>query len=97
MLVMETLPLATVKARFSELVDRVARQQERVLVTRNGQPAAVLISPNDLEGLEETLAVLSDPELVERLRAGERAAERGDVATLDEVRAELVARRSSGA
>jgi antitoxin YefM len=95
-LVMETLPLATVKARFSELVDRVARQQERVVVTRNGQPAAVLISPDDLEGLEETLAVLSDPQLLERLRAGELSAERGDVATLDEVRGELAARRSRG-
>ena len=45
----ETLPLATVKARFSELVDRVARQQDRVIVTRNGQPAVVLVSTDDLE------------------------------------------------
>jgi antitoxin YefM len=40
----ETMSLAAVKARFSELVDRVERQQDRVIVTRNGKPAAVLIN-----------------------------------------------------
>jgi antitoxin YefM len=67
----ETLPLAAVKARFSELVDRVARQQDRVIVTRNGQPAVVLVSTDDLERLEETLAVMSDRSLTARsARAG---------------------------
>ena len=60
MVMSETLSLAAVKARFSELVDRVQRQQDRIVVTRNGKPAAVLISAEDLESLEETLAVMSD-------------------------------------
>jgi antitoxin YefM len=74
----ETLSLAAVKARFSELVDRVARQQDRVVVTRNGEPAAVLVSPEDLESLEETLAVLSDPELVRQLRESDDAIRHGE-------------------
>ena len=45
----ETLPLSLVKAHLSELVDRVEDQHDRVVVTRNGKPAAVLISPDDLE------------------------------------------------
>ncbi len=57
---MATLPLATVRARLSEIVERVVAQQDRVTVTRNGRPVAVLISPVDLESLEETLEVLSD-------------------------------------
>ena len=85
----EVLSLAAVKARFSELVDRVARQQERIVVTRNGQPAAVLVSPDDLEGLEETLAVLSDPDLLARVREGEAAAARGEVVPLEDLRAEF--------
>jgi len=89
----ETLPLASVKARFSELVDRVARQHDRVIVTRNGKPAVVLISPDDLESLEETLAVMSDPELMEDIRKGEEAIARGDVHTLEEIQADLEARR----
>jgi prevent-host-death family protein len=83
---METLPLSAVKARLSELVDRVEQEDDRIVVTRNGRPAAVLVSPADLESLEETLAVLSDPELTKKVRKGERAAERGDVISLDELK-----------
>ena len=83
----DSIPLAEAKARFSEIVERVVSQQERVVVTRNGRPAAVLVSPDDLESLEETLAVLSDPGLSERVAAGREAARAGDVVTLDDVRA----------
>jgi antitoxin YefM len=93
----ETLPLATVKARFSEIVDRVARQQDRVIVTRNGQPAAVLVSTDDLESLEETLAIMSDRSLAAQIRESEKAAARGEVgADLDELRADLARRRARG-
>lgn len=44
MVMSETLPLATVKSRFSEIVDRVERQQDIVVVACNGQPVAMLIS-----------------------------------------------------
>jgi antitoxin YefM len=82
----ETLPLSLVKTRLSELVDRVEGEDERIVVTRNGRAVAVLISADDLESLEETLAVLSDRELMRRIREGERAAERGEVVPLDELK-----------
>lgn len=85
----ETLPLSSVKAHLSELVDRVEGQHDRVVVTRNGRPAAVLISPDDLESLEETLAVLSDPVLMAEIRAGHAAFAAGDASSLDELRAAL--------
>lgn len=81
----ETLSLSAVKARLSELVDRVEAEDDRIVVTRNGRPAAVLVSPDDLESLEETLAVLSDRELMRKVREGERAAEQGDVVPLDDL------------
>ena len=91
----ETLPLATVKARFSEIVDRVERQQDRVIVTRNGQPAAVLLSPDDLESLEETLAVMSDRSLSAQIRASEKAAARGESGfELEALQASLERRRT---
>jgi len=68
-----------VKDRFSEYVDRVEQHHERVVVTRNGRPAAVLISPEDLESLEETLAVLADHETVRALHGAEEAVAHGDV------------------
>ena len=72
MVMSETLPLAEIKARLSEIVDLIEEQHERITLTRNGRPAAVLISPDDLEALEDTLDLLSDPEAareIERARA----------------------------
>jgi antitoxin YefM len=92
----ETMSLAAVKARFSELVDRVERQQDRVVVTRNGKPAAVLISADDLERLEETLAVMSDRSIVSQIRESQKAVAAGESgADLDQLRASLERRRPS--
>lgn len=91
---MTTEALRTVKDRFSEYVDRVERDHERVVVTRNGRPAIVLISTEDLESLEETLAVLSDPDVMAGLRDGDAAVARGDVVRgVDAVRALRPGRR----
>jgi prevent-host-death family protein len=92
----ETMSLATAKARFSELVDRVERQQDRVIVTRNGKPAAVVISLDDLESLEETLAVMSDPTVTAQIRESELGVVAGDhVVGVDELRAGLQRRRDA--
>lgn len=94
----DTLSLAAVKARFSELVDRVEHQQDRVIVTRNGKPAAVLISADDLDSLEETLAVMSDRSVATQLRESQKAIAAGEPGTgLDELRGDLAQRRRSGA
>jgi prevent-host-death family protein len=84
----ETLPLATIKARLSEIVDRVEGEHERVTLTRNGRPAAVLISPDDLEALEDTLDLLSDPSAVAEIEQA-----RKDIAAGKGVRAEELRRR----
>jgi antitoxin YefM len=88
-LVMETLPLSHVKAHLSEITDRVEGQHDRVVVTRKGRPAAVLLSPDDLESLEETLAVLSDPELMRQIREGEEAIASDDTVTLEQLQTDL--------
>jgi antitoxin YefM len=86
----ETLSLSSVKARLSELVDRVQGQHDRVVVTRNGRPVAVLVSQDDLDGLEETLAVMSDPVLLAQVRESEQALAEGDQgSTLAELRKAL--------
>jgi antitoxin YefM len=92
---MTILPIAEVKRRLSELVTRVSQQHERVVLTRNGRPAAVLISPDDLEGLEITAEVLADPEAMDRIREAEDAIERGETAGAATIRADLAARRDS--
>ena len=86
---MTTLPLATVKNTLSAVVDQVEGTHERVVITRNGVPAAVLISPADLAALEETLDVLSDPEAMSRLRQSKEDIARGDVLDSEQLRALL--------
>jgi prevent-host-death family protein len=71
----DTIPFSEVKAHLSELADRVERQHDRILVTRNGRPSFVLLSPDDLESLEETLDILKDDELMESLRRSRADAE----------------------
>lgn len=76
---MRLQPLRDVRDHLSEVVDRVETQHERVTITRNGRAAAVLISPEDLAELEETLSVLSDPNALADIREADQAYARGDV------------------
>ena len=73
----DTLPFSQVKAHLSELADRVERQHDRILVTRNGRPSFIIMSPDDLESLEESLDILRDDELMESLRQSRREATQG--------------------
>lgn len=76
---MSTEPLRDVRNHFSEIVDRVERHHERVTVTRNGHPVAVLVSPDDLAALEETLDVLADAAALADIREADAAYVAGDV------------------
>jgi antitoxin YefM len=73
----ETLPFSEVKARLSALGERVERQHDRIIVTRHGRPAFVLINPDDLEALEETVEILRDDELLTSLRVSRAEADAG--------------------
>lgn len=72
-------PLRQVRDHFSEVIDRVERHHERVTVTRNGRPVAVVVSPVDLAELEETLDVLSDPGALADIREADAAYAEDDV------------------
>ena len=78
----EHMPLADVKNRLSEVVERLEREHGRVVITKHGRPAAVVLNIEDLEGLEETLSVLSDPKLMRRVRQSQSDIEAGDVREL---------------
>ncbi|WP_250283654.1 MULTISPECIES: type II toxin-antitoxin system Phd/YefM family antitoxin [unclassified Frankia] len=71
--------LRMVRDHLSEFVDRVEHQHERIVLTRNGHAAAVLISPEDLAQLEETIDVLRDSQALADIREADRAYASGDV------------------
>jgi len=87
-----TLPLAEIKKRLSEIVDRVEGHHERVVLTRNGRPAAVIMSPDDLESLEETLDILSDPAALDEIRRAEQDIAEGRFVTGADLRSRYFAR-----
>ncbi|MFC7330359.1 type II toxin-antitoxin system Phd/YefM family antitoxin [Marinactinospora rubrisoli] len=92
---MKSLPLADVKAGPSELVSEVEKQRERLLITRNGKAAAVVISIGEWESLRETLEILSDRAAVAAIYEAEADIARGDVYTTEEVLADRRRRRST--
>ncbi len=90
--------LSDAKARLSELARRVRQQHERITLTRNGEPEAVLLSVDDLEGLEMTLEILADSKAVARISRSLAELSRGDEGVdLARVRADLARRRTTGA
>lgn len=62
------MPLKDVKNHLSEVVEQVEREHDRVIITKHGRPAAVVVSIADLESLEETLDVLARPKLIAQIR-----------------------------
>jgi antitoxin YefM len=89
----EVLTVTDAKARLSELVAAVASTQDHVDITRNGQPAAVLISHAELTALRETIAILSDPAAVEDIKEAEADVLAGRTVNADQLREAMRTRR----
>jgi antitoxin YefM len=86
---MTTLPLAEVRANLSKLVDEAVRTHQRIEVTRQGRRAAVILSADDYDSIMETLAILSDADLMREVRAAEADTADGEIFTLEEVTEEM--------
>jgi len=83
----KTLSLSEAKAKLSALVDDIEQRDEEVVITRNGRPAAVLVSPDEYDSWKETQAVRSDKALMAEIRAGLRQlkARKARLYTLEEL------------
>ena len=90
---MSTQPLASVKAHLSAVVDSVHETHERVTMTKNGVPTVVVVAVEDLESLEETLAILAEEDTMRQLREAEIEVAAGDTLDATELR-ELMDRRA---
>ncbi len=67
---MKTLSLSEAKMKLSELIERVYSTDEEIVITKNGRPAAVLISPDEFESWKETIAIKSDSDLMDEIKKG---------------------------
>ena len=84
---MKILPLSEAKTKLSRLVDEVERRDEEIVITKNGRPAAVLVSPEEHDSWKETLAVRADRDLMKEIKAGLAAlkARKAKLYTLEEL------------
>ena len=67
---MKTLSLSEAKMKLSGLIEKVSTTDEEIVITKNGSPAAVLISPDEFESLKETLSVRADASLMSDIKKG---------------------------
>jgi antitoxin YefM len=70
---MKTLSLSEAKMKLSRLVETVSATDEAVVITKNGSPAAVLVSPDEFESWKETIAIRTDVPLMQEIKKGLRA------------------------
>jgi prevent-host-death family protein len=77
------------RARLSDLLDEIGARHEHIVITRNGRTAAVLMSPEEYESIQETLDILQDEETMSALRRSAEDVAAGRVHRWDEVRREL--------
>ena len=83
---MKTLSLSEAKMKLSELVDKVYSTDEEVMITKNGRPAAVMISPDEFDSWKETFQIKSDSDLKREIRRGLAALKKkGKLYTLEEL------------
>ena len=83
------VPFTEARARLTELLDEVEIRHEHLVITRKGRPAAVVVSPDEWDAIEETLSVLQDDDTLAALRESEDDVRAGRLFTLEEVRRDL--------
>ncbi|MGB8382122.1 MAG: type II toxin-antitoxin system Phd/YefM family antitoxin [Dermatophilaceae bacterium] len=86
---MRTVPISVAKAKLNELVDEAVSTHEHVTITKNGTPAAVLLSADEWESMQETLFWSAQPMIREDIAEAERAYAAGDTLGEEDVRARL--------
>jgi prevent-host-death family protein len=93
---MRTMSLAKAREQFSALVEEAVTTHERVTVTRNGEPAVIVLAVEDYESLMETIEILRDPAMMRRLAESDAELARGEHVTKDEMAALMAKRLGKG-
>jgi len=83
------IPISEARAHLPDLVSMAGDLSRKTYVTVKGRIKAVIVSARDLELMEATLDVLSDPELMEAIRRGKGDVKKGRVINLEDIKKEL--------
>jgi antitoxin YefM len=85
----KVIPLSEVKMKLSQLIEEVSSLDEEITITCNGEPVAIIVSPDEFDRWKETLAIRADAELMAEIRRGlEDIKKKRKLYTLEELFAE---------
>ena len=73
---MKTLSVSEAKMKLSALIEAVKTTDEEIVITKNGRPAAVLVSPDEYESWHETMIIKSDADFMAEIKKGLSAIKR---------------------
>jgi len=80
------ISISTARANLPELITKISKTMDRIVITVNGQPKATLISSEELESLEETAEILSIPGVKKSVLAGLKQAKKGQGESLSNLK-----------
>lgn len=80
------IPISDVRANLPDLVNKVNKNLDRVVITVNGQPKAILLSAEELESLEETAEILAIPGAKKSIKAGKKQIKKGEFVRLADLK-----------
>ncbi len=79
------LSLSEAKAKLSKIIADIERTEEEITITRNGRPAAVLMSADEFASWQETRAIRQNPELMREIKRGLRQLQKGQPFTFEDI------------
>lgn len=82
----DLISISQARANLPDLVEKVNKNMDRVVITVNGKPKATLVSAEELESLEETAGILSIPGAKKSIMQGLKEAKEGKGIPLSELK-----------
>ena len=83
------LPISEARSKLPEIVDLADSLSQRTFITVKGRIKAAVVSARELELLEETIEVLSDPKAMGAIKKGKKDVKEGRVVDWEDIKAEL--------
>lgn len=83
---MTTIPLSEAKNKLSQLVKETSETTKAFAITVNGRSQVMLISMEEYESMLETIEILKNNELVEKIAAGAKEIQKGETVDFDDIR-----------
>lgn len=80
------MSISDARTNLPDLIAKVSNTMDRVTITVNGQPKAVVLSPEELESLEETAEVLAMPHIKEDIKKSKKQIKNGSFIPLSDLK-----------